>query len=558
MNEVRRESESAVNAGEANHSASPAVPATPPTSARALKQRQNIVRGMFSSMVGTLLSRVLGAWRDIAISHSFGATTITDVFFVAQTVPAVFRRFIADEGLTGALIPALAREEEQVSARSAKHLSDIAFTALLIAASLLTVAGIALSPQLVKLFGYGYVRKPEQFQLAVTLTQWMFPFVIMVSLVSFFEAVLNLRQHFFVPKLAPGLAAGVLGAFALWATGYFSLAAYALPVGVLVGGVLHLLICLPVTARLWGLPRFSLNFRHPQFIFLAKEMGKVAAIGLLAQINIMLLRSIATLLVEGSVTYYWYANRLVDLSTGMIAVGVGSALMPAISNNVVNKDWDGFRSNLVFSIRLTSFMLLPTAAVFLSFSYPIVSMMFRHGEFTASDCRSTALTTVCMVPFFLSMAGINIIKRAYFALDDRTCVLIVGAGGTVLTGVAGYVMSTKMGVAGLALALSLSTALQFAAYLAWLPLRLNAGPLYTGLIKPLAKMILASAPTVAILALAGRVGVWESGPAALQNWLVGLLGLALAAGAYGYTAHLMKLPELDKVLRRFRRKKTAR
>jgi len=382
--------------------------------------------------------------------------------------------------------------------------------------------------------------------------------VIMVSLVSFFEAVLNLRQHFFVPKLAPGLAAGVLGAFALWATGYFSLAAYALPVGVLVGGVLHLLICLPVTARLWGLPRFSLNFRHPQFIFLAKEMGKVAAIGLLAQINIMLLRSIATLLVEGSVTYYWYANRLVDLSTGMIAVGVGSALMPAISNNVVNKDWDGFRSNLVFSIRLTSFMLLPTAAVFLSFSYPIVSMMFRHGEFTASDCRSTALTTVCMVPFFLSMAGINIIKRAYFALDDRTCVLIVGAGGTVLTGVAGYVMSTKMGVAGLALALSLSTALQFAAYLAWLPLRLNAGPLYTGLIKPLAKMILASAPTVAILALAGRVGVWESGPAALQNWLVGLLGLALAAGAYGYTAHLMKLPELDKVLRRFRRKKTAR
>ena len=120
-------------------------------------------------------------------------------------------------------------------------------------------------------------------------------------------------------------------------------AVYALTIGLLVGGLLHFLVCIPLVRRKWGPLRLNVAvWKTEPFRKALGEMGKVVTIGVFAQLNIIVLRNIASELPSGSVTHYWYANRVVDLAQGVIAVAVGSALLPAISRAAKSDDWHAF------------------------------------------------------------------------------------------------------------------------------------------------------------------------------------------------------------------------
>ena len=165
----------------------------------------SLVRAFLSSSLGTGLSRVLGLLRDLALAAALGAGFHSDAFLTAFRIPGVFRRFVADEGLTGALVPGVARAEAEVDFDAARQLAGRVLTALLLLGTLISVAAIAGAPWLVELFAAGFRSDPAKFALTVELTRIMVPFVITVSLVSWAEGLLNHKQHFFVPKLAPGL-----------------------------------------------------------------------------------------------------------------------------------------------------------------------------------------------------------------------------------------------------------------------------------------------------------------------------------------------------------------
>ena len=186
-----------------------------------------------------------GAVRDVVLSHVFGAGRASDAFWLAWTVPSIFRRFVADEGLTGALVPAVGQAEQAEGERGARRLANTALAALLVACAVVCVGGILAAPWLVKAFAWGFTRDPGKFELTVTLTRWLFPFVAFVSLVSYCEALLNYRGRFFIPKLAPGIVSGSIAAAALFLTTRFEEPIYALVGGALVGGLAHLLVCIP-------------------------------------------------------------------------------------------------------------------------------------------------------------------------------------------------------------------------------------------------------------------------------------------------------------------------
>ena len=326
-------------------------------------RQRRFVRAFLASVLGTGLSRVLGAVRDIVVAGHLGAGASSDAFFIAFTVPNVFRRFVADEGLTGALIPALSRADADADPHASVRLANTVFAALLLANLVLCVLGVALAEPLVLAFAWSWADDPAQLALATQLTRWMFPFLAMVSVVSFFEGLLNHRGHFFTPKVAPGLvSAGMVGAL-LVGGNWTEDPAFALAVGVLVGGTLHVLINVPMVIRLWGPVGLAFRFGDPRFRHVARELGKVIAIGVFAQVNLLVLRGLASTLQYGSVTCYWNANRVVDLAQGVIAVAIGSALLPNISQAVADAEWDRFRSDLVGAIRLAAFLLLPAAMV---------------------------------------------------------------------------------------------------------------------------------------------------------------------------------------------------
>ncbi len=512
--------------------------------------RARFVRAFLSSVLGTGLSRILGAIRDIAVAGFLGAGASSDAFWIAFTIPNVFRRFVADEGLTGALVPAVARAEAEEGREASAHLADQVLTGLLIANVVLCVAGIFGAEWLVKAFAWSFTEDPEKFALTVQLTRWLFPFVSFVSMVSLFEGLLNHRGHFFVPKVAPGLvSAGMVAS--IWGFGTaFARPVDALAAGTMVGGLIHVLVHLPVLDRYWGPVRPTLSLGGDRFRAVLVELSKVIAIGVFAQINILVLRQLAAAIGDGAITRYWYANRLVDLSQGVIAVAIGSALLPDISRSVAEQDWTRFRGDLVRALRLAMFLLLPAAAVLLAFAEPITAILFRQGAYTWQDVQWTALTLQFLTPFMLAVAGLNILKKVFFALDLRNDLLKLGGLGVTLTFALGWSLVRPYEVVGLAMALSGATCLQLVASAMVLQRRVGTHLGLVELVVPARQMGLATVPMLGVLWLASMAGDWSEGPRLLVNWLALCGGLLGAGSVYLGAAWALGITELTQVTSR--------
>ena len=501
--------------------------------------------------MGTGLSRVLGLARELALANVLGAGMVMDAFVMAFTFPGMLRRFVADEGLTGALVPAVARAEQEDGEAEARALSGRVLSALILAGVVLSAAGILAAPWLVDLVANGF--EGEKRELTIQLTRVLFPFVLFVSLVSWCEGLLNHKDHFFVPKLAPGLVSAAVVFAALWPPGRDrGSIVWAVCWAVLVGGAAHLLICLPPLWRRWGVIRPRLDaMADPRFRQVLTEMGKVAIIGVMAQANTLVLRYLASHLEEGSVTWYWNATRLVDFAQGIIAVGVGSALLPAISRAVAREDGADFRASFSSAARLAGVLLIPAAAFILVLPQPTVALLYRHGAYTMADVEQTASALQMLVPFMLALAGIQIVKKPFFALERRGALIIVGIIGVGLTTGLGLWLAPRMGVDGLALALSLSVSAQLLVYLFLLRRMVPGGLGFGALLVSLTKMAVASVPAAATGWFIAGMGDWTAGPT-LGNGLV-LAGAGLAGGTvYAVAAFAMGIESASRIAGRIR------
>lgn len=518
-------------------------------------RRTGFLRAFLASVLGTGLSRILGAVRDVTVASFLGAGAASDAFFLAFTLPSVFRRFVADEGLTGAMLPALAEAERDGGEQEMRRLANSILGVLLVANALLLVVGIAGARELTLMFAYSWKDDPAQLERTIELTRLMFPFVTMVSLVSFCEGLLNHRRHFFVPKVAPGIvSAGIAGGAILLGTS-FQEPAHALVVGLLIGGAAHVLVNVPFVLKRWGPVGLRLDAASPRVRRVLVELGKVVAIGVFAQVNLLVLRQLTTSLPQGTLTHYWNATRLVDLSQGIVAVAIGSALLPDITQSVTEGAWKQFRADLGGALRLAGFLLVPVAVTLLAFALPITAVLFRHGRYSFADVGATATALQILVPFLLSVAGINILKKVYFALNDRTTLFVVGAAGVAGTAALGWALVGPWGLNGVCAALSTATLAQLALYVAILYRRLGTHLGLGDTALPLARMVLATAPTAGILWAARTAGTWDQGPTP-DNIAVLAGGLGLAALAYLSSARVLGVPEvqllLGRVLRRFR------
>lgn len=513
------------------------------------EKKRGFIGAVTSSALGTGISRLLGAARDIAVAGFLGAGAVSDAFWIAFTIPNTFRRFVADEGLTGALIPAITRTEKEAGAEGAKRLANATFTALLLINVVLCVLGMLGAEWVVRAFAYAFTADLEQFDLAVRLTRWLFPFVALVSMVSFCEGLLNYRGHYFVPKLAPGMVSAAIVVAVLLLGDLLDPPVLALVAGVLVGGLVHLVINIPPLLARWGRVVPSFAWRSPRFRSLMTELGKVALIGIFAQLNVLVLRQFAAMLGHGAVTWYWNANRLVDLAQGIVVVSIGSALLPDLSQTVAGGEWRECRKKTSAAFRLAGFLLFPAAAVIVSFTVPVTSILFRVGLYTAEDVSKTAVTLTLLVPFMLALGGINIIKKLYFALDDRKTLLVVAILGLALTAGLGWVLVERWRLAGLALALSASTVLQLLAYVVVQYRRPPEERLLalSDIALPYLKMILASVPVGVTLWLLGDLGRWERGPSDPLNLVLVLGGLCLGAIVYLIAARLLRIEVADLV-----------
>jgi putative peptidoglycan lipid II flippase len=420
----------------------------------------------------TLASRVLGFVRDLVIARAFGAGPVTDAFFVAFRLPNLLRRLVAEGALSSAFIPVFTEYVTTRSPGETRRMFRAVTGAMVAVLAALSVAGALAAPWVVRLMAPGFFADPEVGGLAVRLTRVTFPYLFLVGLAALAMGALNAHRHFLVPALAPialnvGMIAGALG-LSRW----FGEPVFGLAVGVLAGGAGQLLMQLP---PLWsrGLVRApALEPRHPAVRRIGRLMTPVVLGQSAMHVGTVINTAIASFLAGGSVSYLYYADRLVEFPLGVFGIAIATAVLPTLSEQAARRDVAALRETLSFALRLATFVSLPAAIGLLVLREPIVRVLYERGQFGPAE---TAGTAVALAMYALGLVGFTITKigaQAFYALGDtRTPVRASVLAMAVNCGLAAL-LARPLGHAGLALATAVAALLNAGMLVALLRRRL--------------------------------------------------------------------------------------
>lgn len=288
----------------------------------------NLLRALATVSSMTLVSRILGFVRDAVIARLFGAGLATDAFFVAFRIPNLLRRLFAEGAFSQAFVPILAEYRTRNGEVETRLLVDRVATALSLAVFAVSVLGILAAPWIIYVSAPGFSATPEKFALTVAMLRVTFPYLLFISLVSLAGGILNTWSRFAVPAFTPTLLNLSFIFCALVFAPYFRPPVLVLAWAVLGGGVLQLALQLPYLAKIGMLPRLRADFWDAGVKRVLRQMGPAVFGVSIAQVSLLINTIFASFLANGSVSWLYYADRLMEFPTGMLGVALGTILLP--------------------------------------------------------------------------------------------------------------------------------------------------------------------------------------------------------------------------------------
>jgi putative peptidoglycan lipid II flippase len=520
--------------------------------------QEHVQRGVVSAVgsigVATLASRVLGYVRDMVVAHTFGAGPVTDAFLVAFRIPNLLRRLLAEGALSTAVIPVFTETLTQGGPGAFGRLARAATGAAVVVLCVVSALGMLLAPQVVAVMAPGWRADSALFDLAVTLTRVMFPYLVLVGLAALAMGALNAHHRFFTAALGPAVLNVAMIVAVLGLAGYTTPPILALAVGVLVGGLGQLLVQLPELRRL-GVPLVpSGDWRHPGVARIAHRLWPAVFALAAVQITVVVNTLLASLLPAGTVSYLYYADRVMEFPLGIFGIALATAALPSMSRQAARHELGALRVTLEWTLRMSAFVAVPATVGLLLLGGPIVQLLFQRGEFTAADGVLTAQALAGYAVGLPAFSATRIAAQTFYALGDTRTPVWVGFVSVAVNVVLALVLMWSLRHVGLALASSLSSYVNLLG-LCWLLQRRLDGPRGPDLWWSLARTLAASALLgVWCLTLGGLVpGVTLSlgrGP-----WLI----VALAGGVvvYGLGAAALRSPELSSLLGMLRRRRST-
>jgi len=518
-----------------------------------MSEKKKITRATGVLGIATTLSRIAGLVRDIVVASLFGAGFGTDAFFMAFTIPNLLRRFFAEGSLTAAFVPTYSDVYHNQGPEEAQRVANICLTLLVLVMALVVGLGIWGSPLIVKGIGFGFGAVEGKLALTDFLNRIMFPYIFFVSILALLTGVLNVMGHYFVPAVSTLLLNLSMIFCALFLRARFDISISALAVGVLVGGVLQLLIQIPVLTRRGFRLQPSFAFSHPKVKRIVWLMLPGIVGVAIYQINVVVTRLLASFLAEGSVSYLYYGQRLFEFPQGIFVVSLAQAVLPSMSRQVSLGDDEGFRESLHFALILIALITIPAAVGLVLCAEPIFSLFFMKGAFSFQDVRQTALALAAYAPGLFFVGVSRVVVPAFYAQQDtRTPVWV--SFWTLLANLAlGLVLMRFWAHVGLALALTLASCFN-SLMLIW-ALRRKMGRLGLGAV---ASAVMRIIPATTVMGGAVwyllRFGVWQSVDQRL--WNAGVLSGAVLAGLLVFCAccYLLSVPHADQVAELLKKK----
>ena len=349
----------------------------------------NLLKSLAAVSSMTMFSRVLGFARDAIVARIFGAGMATDAFFVAFKLPNLLRRIFAEGAFSQAFVPILAEYKSKQGEDATRVFVSYVSGLLTLALAIVTVIGMLAAPWVITITAPGFADTADKFALTTQLLRITFPYILLISLASLVGAILNTWNRFSVPAFAPTFLNVSMIGFALFAAPYFHPPVLALAWAVTVGGVLQLAYQLPHLKKIGMLVLPRINLKDAGAMRVVKQMGPAILGVSVSQISLIINTIFASFLVSGSVSWMYYADRLMEFPSGVLGVALGTILLPSLSKSFASGNHDEYCRLMDWGLRLCFLLALPSAVALGILAKPLTVALFQYGKFSAFDAAMT-------------------------------------------------------------------------------------------------------------------------------------------------------------------------
>lgn len=410
----------------------------------------------------TLFSRVLGYVRDMVIASFFGAGMVSDAFIVAFRIPNMLRRLFGEGSLSIAFVPVFTDTLNHKGWDEAQQLALGSLRILFLGLVAASAVAVFMAPALVHLLAYGFTEDPEKYTLCIQLTRIMLPYSIFIGMVALCMGILNVLGHFAAPALAPFLLnASMIGTVMIfsWISPSMTTRVIGLSIGVLIGGVLQFGLQIPFLIKkgiyLWR----SVPIWHPAMKQILRLFGPTLFGAGVYQINNLVICLLGSLLPQGSVSYLYYADRLVQFPLGVFAIAMATAVLPTLSHQASMGQLAALRGTFTHAVQLIFFITLPSMVGLIVLREPIVAVLFQRGAFNNQTAQLTASALLYYGIGLWAFSAVRILINTFYALKDTRTPAKLAVVAIAANIVLGAVLMRTMSHNGLALALSLASML---------------------------------------------------------------------------------------------------
>ncbi len=498
--------------------------------------------GVLAAGIG--LSRVLGFVRDILMARLFGATMQSEAFVVAFRLPNLLRDLVAEGAVTSAFVPVLSWHRAKADPESFWRLNAALLCRLLAFLCILSALGVLAAEPIVRIVAPGFAADPEKFALTVRLTRLLFPFIALVGAWAYFMGLLNTLGHFSVPALGSAVLNLAMIIACLWFAPRMSVGVLAVASSVMVGGLVQLVIQLPVAARFgW---RWRWGWRHPGATEALRLLGPRILGAAVYQTSVLVdtaLASLSSIVGAGAVVALYFANRLVQLPLAMFGNTFAQASLPSLAEQAAQGETQSFQATVLSVIRMIAFVVLPSSVGLIVLAFPIVGGLFERGAF---DHRATVMTSQALMGYALGLLAYclsNVLTGAFYALRDTWTPVKLSLEALAVNIILSVALMWPMQVSGLALAAALSNTYNAYRLLTCLERRLSIL-----LVRPLARSLPRTLVASGLMG-AGCWALWAACAAHLRPWAALLVTVPTSAAGYLALALALKIPEASTVRR---------
>ncbi|HAU8266215.1 TPA: murein biosynthesis integral membrane protein MurJ [Kluyvera intermedia] len=430
----------------------------------------NLLKSLAAVSSMTMFSRVLGFARDAIVARVFGAGMATDAFFVAFKLPNLLRRIFAEGAFSQAFVPILAEYKSKQGEEATRVFVAYVSGLLTLALAVVTIAGMLAAPWVILVTAPGFADTADKFALTSQLLQITFPYILLISLASLAGAILNTWNRFSVPAFAPTLLNISMIGFALFGVPYFHPPVLALAWAVTVGGILQLVYQLPHLKKIGMLVLPRISFRDAGAMRVMKQMGPAILGVSVSQISLIINTIFASFLVSGSVSWMYYADRLMEFPSGVLGVALGTILLPSLSRSFASGNHDEYCRLMDWGLRLCFLLALPSAVALGILAKPLTVSLFQYGKFTPFDAQMTQRALIAYSVGLMGLIVVKVLAPGFYSRQNIKTPVKVAIVTLVMTQLMNLVFIGPLKHAGLSLSIGLAACL-------------NAGLLYWQLRK---------------------------------------------------------------------------